>query len=96
MKARKKTVRRQVFVLTPDEKRAAACVIGAFLLGLGTMYYRSQNPRPPPPPSAAEQREAKRATTRARVERTLSSRKTPRPASSPHDARSRDNIEEEE
>ena len=95
MKARKKAVRRQVFVLTPDEKRAAACVIGAFLLGLGTMYYRSQNPRPPPPASAAEQREAKRATTGERAERTLSSRKTA-PASSPRDTQRRDGAEDGE
>ena len=69
MSGRKKPPRREVFVFTPDEKRAAACVLGAFVLGLATMYYRANNPRPPPPPSAAEQREAKRAATRTRAAR---------------------------
>ena len=67
MSSKRKPLRRQVFVFTPDEKRAAACVMGAFLLGLGTMYYRARNPRPPPPPSAAEQREAKKAASRTRA-----------------------------
>ena len=56
-----KPMRREVFVLTPEEKRAAACVIGAFLLGLATMHYRARHPRPPPVPIAKEQRDAKRA-----------------------------------
>jgi hypothetical protein len=51
--------RRQVFVLTPEEKRAAACVVGAFLLGLGTMQYRSKHPRPETAQTAKEQRAAK-------------------------------------
>ena len=67
MKRRKAVVRRQIFVLTPDEKRAAACVAGAFLLGLGTMYYRSHHPRPAPPPSPAEQKAAKRTAARTRT-----------------------------
>jgi hypothetical protein len=66
MSTPQKRVRRQIFVFTPDEKRAAACVVGAFLLGLGTMYYRAAHSRPSPAPSAAEQREAKKAASRAR------------------------------
>ena len=66
MSTRGKAVRRQVFVFTPDEKRAAACVLGAFLLGLGTMYYRARHPRPAPPQTPAEQRQGTQAATRAR------------------------------
>lgn len=66
MKRSARPPRRQVFVLTPDEKRAAACVIGAFLLGLGTMYYRARHPRAAPPPKE-EQRDAKRGVGRARA-----------------------------
>lgn len=60
---------RQIFVLTPEEKRAAACVIGALLLGLGTMFYRAKHPRPAPPPTAKEQHDTKRRATRARAAR---------------------------
>ena len=67
----RKLPRRQVFVLTPEEKRAAACVIGAFVLGLGTMFYRAKHPRPAPPPTAKEQQDAKRNATRARTGRGL-------------------------
>lgn len=67
--SQKPKLRRQVFVLTPDEKRAIACVVGAFVLGLATMSYRARHPRQPPPPTAAEQREAKRAAARARSSR---------------------------
>ena len=70
----KKPPRRQVFVLTPEEKRAAACVIAAFLLGLGTMYYRAKHPRPPLPPTAKEQKEAKRAAAAERRARTSPAR----------------------
>ena len=69
MKRAGKPMRREVFVLTPDEKRAAACVIGAFLLGLATMQYRARHPRTPPAPTAQEQREAKRAVSRNRTAR---------------------------
>lgn len=34
-------------VLTPKEKQAICFIVGAFLLGLATMHYRSRNPRPP-------------------------------------------------
>jgi len=46
---RDKPLRRQIFVLTPDEKKAVCCVIGALLLGLATMQYRAAHPRPPVP-----------------------------------------------
>ena len=66
MKALRKPVRREVFVLTPDEKRAAACVLGAFLLGLATLHYRANHPPTPPASSEKEQRAAKSAVTRSR------------------------------
>lgn len=65
-------------MLTPEEKRAAACVIGAFVLGLGTMFYRAKHPRPVSPPAAKEQQEAKRSASRAR-----SARGAPTPLRSP-------------
>jgi hypothetical protein len=66
MKKTRKSPRRQVFILTPDEKKTIACVLGAFLLGLGTMHYRAKHPRPPAPPTAAQEKEAKRAAARER------------------------------
>ena len=66
-------VRRQIFVLTPDEKKAVACVLAALLLGLGTKHYRSTHPRPAPAPTAREQhaaqKSAKAAAARARSAR---------------------------
>ena len=35
------------FVLTPDERCVLIFVVGACLLGLGTMYYRAVNPPAP-------------------------------------------------
>ena len=67
MTTQRKLPKRQIFVLTPDEKRAAACVVGAFLLGLGTMHYRAKHPRPPPEPTAKEQQAAKRAASKKRA-----------------------------
>lgn len=72
MKAAEK-VRRQVFVLTPEEKKAVACIVAAFLLGLGTMHYRATHARPPPTPTAREQYLAKR-TARETAARARSAR----------------------
>jgi hypothetical protein len=60
----RKPPRRQVFVLTPEEKRAVACVVGAFLLGLGTMHYRARHPRAEAKPTAKEQGTAKAAVAK--------------------------------
>ena len=46
MKARA-TVRRDVFVLTPEEKRTVTFVIVAVLLGLGAKQYRQKHSEPP-------------------------------------------------
>jgi len=37
----RKQVRRELFVLTPEEKRTVCFVLIAFLLGLATKYYRA-------------------------------------------------------
>ena len=56
---RSNPVRRQIFVLTSEEKKALACVAGAFILGLATMHYRAHHPRPAPPRTAKEAQAAK-------------------------------------
>ena len=50
----RKPLPRQIFVLTPDEKKAVCCVIGAFLLGIVTMHYRAKHPRSVPPDKQTE------------------------------------------
>jgi hypothetical protein len=75
MKARTQ-LRRQVFVLTSEEKKAIACIVGAFLLGLGTMHYRAKHPRPAPPPTAKELRAAKAAAAK---EKSRARRASPTP-----------------
>ena len=52
---REPPIRRQVFVLTPDEKKAVACVLGVLVLGLATMRYRAAHPRSVPAPVVEEQ-----------------------------------------
>lgn len=46
MKA-KRTSRREIFVLTPEEKRALCFVLVAFLLGIGAKRYRELHAIPP-------------------------------------------------
>jgi len=38
-----KPVRRQIFVLTPEEKKTVCFVLAAFILGLVTMHYREHS-----------------------------------------------------
>jgi hypothetical protein len=38
-----KPLRRQIFVLTPEEKKTVCFVLAAFILGLATMHYRGQH-----------------------------------------------------
>ena len=38
---------RHKFVLTPEEKRVISFVVAAFILGLGTKYYRDTHPQLP-------------------------------------------------
>lgn len=65
MKAQRKRARREIFVFTPEEKKAAACVLGALILGLATKQYREANPRTPPPLSEREQYQQKKAAKAA-------------------------------
>lgn len=39
--------RRQVLVLTPEEKRTVAFILIAFLLGIGAKHYRDRHAVPP-------------------------------------------------
>jgi hypothetical protein len=48
MSARRQVPRRQIFVLTPEEKRVLVFVLVAFVLGLGAKHYRDSHPQPPP------------------------------------------------
>lgn len=41
-----KRVRREIFVLTPEEKRTLCFVLAAFVLGLATKHYRTAHPLP--------------------------------------------------
>ncbi|HEU0207856.1 MAG TPA: hypothetical protein VFQ78_02655 [Candidatus Udaeobacter sp.] len=51
---------RQIFVLTPEERRTIAFVLCALVLGVATKHYRDAHPRPPKPLPAKEQRTAKK------------------------------------
>ncbi len=96
MTKKPKRGRRQIFILTQEEKKAVACVLGALLLGLATKHYREIHPRPPPPPTAREhyaaQRAAKATAAQSRSARgqaaraaTARSKPTPQPASEEED-----------
>lgn len=65
--------RRQIFVLTSEEKRIVACVLGALVVGLSIQHYRATHPRPPLPLTAkqaqAAKAEARRTAARARSSR---------------------------
>src|SRR4051812_37345450 len=67
MKKKGKRVRRQIFVFTIEEKKAAACVLAAFLLGLATMHYRKTHPRPPPPLTPRQQYQQQRSEKAAKA-----------------------------
>jgi hypothetical protein len=47
MSARRQVPRRQIFVLTPEEKRVLVFVLVAFVLGLSAKHYRDTHPQPP-------------------------------------------------
>jgi len=42
----KRSVRRQVFLLTPEEKRTVSFVLIAFLVGIGAKHYRETHAVP--------------------------------------------------
>ncbi|MEY2489882.1 MAG: hypothetical protein QOC70_1824 [Verrucomicrobiota bacterium] len=49
----RKPVRREIFVLTPEEKRTVCFVLVAFVLGLATKYYREHHPSTASKPTIA-------------------------------------------
>ncbi len=64
-------------VLTPQEKKAAVCVLGALLLGFGTKQYRESHSRPAATPTAGQERKTKKQT---RTQRSILS---PPPSTTP-------------
>jgi hypothetical protein len=50
--------RREIFVLTPEEKTTVCFVLIAFVLGLATKYYRAAHPAPLSKPTAAAREHA--------------------------------------
>lgn len=62
MNAKRNIPRRQIFVLTPDEKRTVAFVMCALVLGIATKHYRETHPQPVRPMTVEEQRAAKKAS----------------------------------
>jgi hypothetical protein len=48
-----KPVRREIFVLTLEEKRTIAFIVIALVLGLTTKCYRDHHPVPPPKPKTS-------------------------------------------
>jgi hypothetical protein len=46
--ASSKPARREIFVLTPEEKKTICFVLIAFVLGLATKFYRDRHPQTPP------------------------------------------------
>ena len=71
----KKTARRQIFVLTPEEKRTISFVLIMFLLGFGTAHYRIAHAVPPSKIAVNET-----AATTARPAQKRAESKRPKPA----------------
>jgi len=53
-----KPPRREIFVLTLEEKKIVCFLLLAFVLGLATKYYRDRHPAPPPKPATAAREKA--------------------------------------
>jgi hypothetical protein len=58
--AKKKTLGRQIFVLTPEEKKTIAFVLCALVLGIATKNYRDTHAQPPHPLTSKEERTARK------------------------------------
>jgi len=56
MNRERKPPGRQIFVLTPKEKKTLAFVLCAVVLGWATKHYRDAHPRPLPAPLAKSQK----------------------------------------
>ena len=59
-----KPPRREIFVLTLEEKKTVCFVLIAFVLGLATKYYRDRHPAPLPKPATAAREHAPRKSPR--------------------------------
>jgi hypothetical protein len=53
-----KQSRREIFVLTPEEKKTVCFVLIAFVLGLATKYYRDAHPAAASKPATAAREQA--------------------------------------
>jgi hypothetical protein len=73
--ASKKAVRREIFVLTPEEKRTISFVLIMFLLGLATAKYRDAHAIPPSKIAVNET-----AATTSRPAQKRAEAKRPKPA----------------
>jgi hypothetical protein len=60
-----KPARRQIFILTLEEKKTVCFVLIAFVLGLATKHYRDRHPVPLPKPTTAARDKAKPKHSRA-------------------------------
>jgi hypothetical protein len=64
-----KPARREIFVFTPEEKRAICFVLVAFTLGLATKWHRDHHPiTPAKPMTAARKLTAPKPSPTARAE----------------------------
>ncbi|MFL6531362.1 MAG: hypothetical protein ACJ8HU_05915 [Chthoniobacterales bacterium] len=86
MRQKGRAKRREIFVFTPEEKKAGACVLAAIVLGLATMHYRAAHPpanvKLTPKEEFAARRNTRTANARARSARskaTAIARTTPVP-----------------
>jgi hypothetical protein len=57
--------RREIFILTSEEKKTVAFVLIVFVLGLATKYYRDRHPAPLPKPATAARDMAKPKQSRS-------------------------------
>jgi hypothetical protein len=71
----KQSTRREIFVLTPEEKRTLSFVLIMFLLGLATAKYRGAHAIPPSKIAVNES-----AATTARPAQKRAEAKRPKPA----------------
>jgi len=53
-----KLARREIFILTLEEKKTVCFVFIAFVLGLATKYYRDHHPAPVPKPTTVAREKA--------------------------------------
>jgi hypothetical protein len=73
--ASKKAARREIFVLTPEEKRTISFLVIMFLLGLATAKYRAAHAIPPSKIAVNET-----AATTSRPAQKRAEAKRPKPA----------------